>query len=842
MSINSAAAPTLAAIVIQFGLGLAVFQANPKRRTNQCFLLLSLCIGAWAWSFSSVGSAGDLETAAFYIRQAAAVAAFILTSANLLRLSIQKPKRSWGGLLRDSWLWLITGAAVVAFCQTRFYVSEARYSHPPGPVIPEAVYAPASALYVAYFVIAALTVIISLARNAKQATGIRRAEFSFILTGITATLGTVLIPFVLGFFIDRSRLVWFAPFRIILFSLIVAYGIATQKIMEVGFFLRRAMSFLLLTAYLLALYGLVWWLVFATFSPLLPGKSKSVAHIMAAVVVAFAMAPARGISQSFANRLFVGTRRLDFRSTVNKATAILRSVTTLGDLIERFAKTIGEALNTDRVIILLPSKIGYLQHYPPVQSGSRLSVIEFSQADALVEYLQKNQEPIVVDELHRVRATPELLRVTRQLETLQIAVAMGIYSREHLGGIMLLGARASGQIYGSVEQSALQVLCGQLAVAIDNAQLFTEVQNAKIYNEILLQNLTTGVIAASADGVITVFNHEAEQITDLISTELLERPVYMLPLALREVVDETLRSGDRQENREIILESARGPVVVRASSSIFHGQGGQMLGVLMVLTDITALKRLELQIRRSDRLASLGTLSAGMAHEIKNPLVSIKTFAQLLPERYQDSDFRETFSNLIGHEIDRIDSLVNQLLRFARPAKPLLKPLRVHEVLEKSLMLVGHRLYQKEIKLSRSWNASLDTIRADADQLEQVFLNFFLNAMDAMKHGGELNVATEIRPAEEWASPVAGMNGERHEVLRVTVRDNGDGIKDEDIPHVFDPFFTTKDYGTGLGLSVVHGIIQEHGGQIEVESELAKGTAFHILLPLVRFEEEVAAA
>ncbi len=122
-----------------------------------------------------------------------------------------------------------------------------------------------------------------------------------------------------------------------------------------------------------------------------------------------------------------------------------------------------------------------------------------------------------------------------------------------------------------------------------------------------------------------------------------------------------------------MLQTDERSVVVRASSSIFHGQEGEMLGALVVLTDITALKRLELQIRRSDRLASLGTLSAGMAHEIKNPLVSIKTFAQLLPERYQDSDFRDTFSNLIGHEIDRIDSLVNQLLRFARPAKPLLK-------------------------------------------------------------------------------------------------------------------------------------------------------------------------
>ncbi|MCA1659764.1 MAG: hypothetical protein LC642_04375, partial [Verrucomicrobiaceae bacterium] len=151
-------------------------------------------------------------------------------------------------------------------------------------------------------------------------------------------------------------------------------------------------------------------------------------------------------------------------------------------------------------------------------------------------------------------------------------------------------------------------------------------------------------------------------------------------------------------------------------------------------------------------------------------------------------------------------------------------------------------LYQKEIKLTRSWEADVDTIRADADQLEQVFLNFFLNAMDAMNRGGELRVETEIRAGNEWVSAISGSNGGSHEVLRVTIRDNGEGIRGEDIPHVFDPFFTTKDYGTGLGLSVVHGIIQEHGGQIEVESELTKGTAFHILLPLVRFAQGVAAA
>ncbi len=213
-------------------------------------------------------------------------------------------------------------------------------------------------------------------------------------------------------------------------------------------------------------------------------------------------------------------------------------------------------------------------------------------------------------------------------------------------------------------------------------------------------------------------------------------------------------------NRELVLRSGDEGVVIRASTSIFHGEDRQILGALMVLTDITSIKRLELQIRRSDRLASLGTLSAGMAHEIKNPLVSIKTFAQLLPDRYQDSDFRETFSNLIGHEIERIDTLVNQLLRFARPAKPHLKPMHVHEVLEKSLRLVGHRLHQRQIKLTRSFDANVDTIRADPDQLEQVFLNFFINAMDAMKNGGELSVRTEIRMEEQRVSATRRSNGE----------------------------------------------------------------------------------
>jgi len=842
---NSATAPTIAAIVIQLGLGFAVFQANPRRRSNQCFLVLCLVIGAWLGCLFLAFSAKSSGLAEFAIREASAAGVLVLAALNLLRVSIRRQHETWGALFRRSSIWLFLSTAIVVLCQTKAFLKGAQMPHvngeAPSPVYGEMVY-----IYTIYLIGALVALIVVYLYDLKKATGGQRTELAFILIGGVATIAfTLLLSFVVERFFGLSRTLSFAPFRMIIFSVVIAYGIATRKIMDVGMLIRRVISYVLLAAYLLALYAGVWWLVSTALRSPSFEHAYSIAHIAAAIVIAFAMAPARGLSQRLAERLFISAHQLDFRETVSKTAKILSSVATLSDLVNRFAETVADAVETDRVFILLPDKSGFSQQYPPVEPGSRYR-LQITRDQPTITQLESNHEPIVVDELHRVRPTLQLQRVIRQLDSLQIALAMGIFARDQLAGVMLLGPRKSGRIYGTVAQNALQVLCGQLAVAIENAELFTEVQNAKIYNEILLENLTSGVIAVGTDERITVINNEAGQITRLNSQKMLDRPLDELPEQLREPLRRTLRTGESQENQELVLESGRDSVIIRASTSIFHGQDGQVLGALMLLTDITAIRRLELQIRRSDRLASLGTLSAGMAHEIKNPLVSIKTFAQLLPERYQDSDFRETFSNLIGHEIDRIDTLVNQLLRFARPAKPHLKPMHVHEILDKSLTLIGHRLFQKEIKLTRQWEANVDTIRADADQLEQVFLNFFLNAIDAMKRGGELTVSTQICTGEELVTALAHGNGNgsavEQEVLRITVRDTGEGIRSEDLPHVFDPFFSTKDYGTGLGLSVVHGIIQEHGGQIEVESELKKGTAFHILLPLVRFDSKVAAA
>src|SRR5438105_5520942 len=745
----------LTAVLIQLALGGTVFLANRQRKSNQAFLLLSLAATAWLGSLYYLLPATHLLAAEVGTRDASVAGILILAMLNLLRLSLGR-QQTWRAILSQSKLWLILTAGIIVLCQTRFFLQETRFTRVGNQLTPIPVYGTGVYLYVGYFVLAIAVLALSVWRDLRKTTGAARTELAFILIGgLAAVIVSLPLSLVLGGFFKPSQLSWFAPFRVVFFSIVVAYGIATRKMMEVGVLLRRLMSYSLLAAYLLALYALVWWLVITALQSS-TSNAHTIAHVTAAVVIAFAMAPARGISQRLAERLFIGSHQLDFRATVSKAAKILTSVTTLRDLLDRFANTVAEAVGADRVFILLPDKQGFSQRYPMVEPGSRYC-LELTRDQATITELESNREPIVLDELHRARPTPQLQRVMRQLDSLQVALAMGIFTRDQLSGVLLLGARKSGRIYGATEQGALQVLCGQLAVAIENAELFTEVQNAKIYNETLLENLTSGVISAGTDERVTVFNNEAGQITGLNAQEIVD--LAALPLELAEPLITTLRTGESQENREIALRVGTGDVIIRASTSIFHGQDRQVLGALMVLTNITAIKRLELQIRRSDRLASLGTLSAGMAHEIKNPLVSLKTFAQLLPERYQDSDFRDTFSNLIGHEIDGIDSLVNQLLRFARPAKPILKPLHAHEILEKALTLVGHRLYQKDIKLNRSWQADTDTIRGDADQLEQVFLNFFLNAMDAMKTHGELSVKTDIRSDEQWVSNQNYSNG-----------------------------------------------------------------------------------
>ena len=245
----------------------------------------------------------------------------------------------------------------------------------------------------------------------------------------------------------------------------------------------------------------------------------------------------------------------------------------------------------------------------------------------------------------------------------------------------------------------------------------------------------------------------------------------------------------------------------------------------LVRADPAARGQIEQDLRRLQRLASLGTLSASVAHEIKNALVAGRTFIDLLLEKHKDAELAE----LVRRELSRIESIVNQMLKFAGSAKPTFTPVRVHETLEHSLRLVQAQLDSKAITLNRIFQAGSDQVEGDECQLQQVFVNLFLNALEAMGLHGTLTVATELISGEH--APASLRDSAQVGQLRVTVRDTGAGIAPENVARLFEPFFTTKPSGTGLGLSITRRIIQEHGGDITLESQPNHGTTFSILLP-----------
>jgi signal transduction histidine kinase len=238
------------------------------------------------------------------------------------------------------------------------------------------------------------------------------------------------------------------------------------------------------------------------------------------------------------------------------------------------------------------------------------------------------------------------------------------------------------------------------------------------------------------------------------------------------------------------------------------------------------LKQSQDTLRRADRLSSLGLLTAGLAHEIRNPLVAIRTFTQLLPERYNDAEFREGFQGLALKEVDRICGLINDLLSFARPSKPNVAPEAINDVVENITRILETQAKEKNVAIFREFSENLPKVWIDREQMKQVFMNLILNAIQAMQQGGSLSIATRS-VARSGADPVG-------EFVQVEVRDTGIGIPEDNLQHIFDPFFTSKDEGSGLGLAVSHQIVQEHGGFVTVESTVGKGTAFFVHVPVAK--------
>jgi two-component system nitrogen regulation sensor histidine kinase GlnL len=281
------------------------------------------------------------------------------------------------------------------------------------------------------------------------------------------------------------------------------------------------------------------------------------------------------------------------------------------------------------------------------------------------------------------------------------------------------------------------------------------------------------------------------------------------------------------------------PVAMSTSSLVTPDN--QIIGAMVLIFNLTEIKRLESTVQRADRLTSIGTMAAGMAHEIKNPLVSIKTFSQLLLDRYDDEDFRKTFAEVVPPEVQRIDSIVSRLLDFARPKPVVFAPLYLRDVISDVLALVENQMRKANVEVFVEFPQEERTVTADEQLLHQLFLNLILNALDAMRDSRDKRLSIKLQfthshlqreqPASLLDVPCA----------KIYISDTGCGIAEKNISQLFTPFYTTKEHGSGLGLSVVHGIVTQHKGDITVTSALGVGTTFILTFPLTpQSEPEIA--
>lgn len=352
------------------------------------------------------------------------------------------------------------------------------------------------------------------------------------------------------------------------------------------------------------------------------------------------------------------------------------------------------------------------------------------------------------------------------------------------------------------------------------------------YAATVIDSVGDGVIVVDGSGVITLMNPAAEEMTGRSRRQVqgsVFQTVFRAEPLLVEMVERTATSGVSLSDQDNIVLRAPGRLIpANATTFPLLRADGEAIGVILTLRDMTSIRELEAAVRQADRLSTLGTLAAGLAHEVKNPLGGIKGAAQLLERELDpDSDLLE-YPRVMIRETERIDRIIRQLLELASPRGPRYMPVNLHRVLGDIILLQREAACGRDVSVCTGFDPSIPPLMADEAQLTQVFLNLIRNALESMTDGGRLTVTSRVLGEYSLASHLG-----RSRMVAVEISDTGPGIAEENLLKVGTPFYSTKDGGTGLGLAICQKIVAEHRGMLKIDSRLGEGTRVSVVLPLI---------
>jgi len=685
-------------------------------------------------------------------------------------------------------------------------------------------YGPVHRFFGIYFLTCFASGLYNLWKTSRSASGIDRLHLRYLLLGISLTgAGAMTTNLLIPLIWKTSNYSALGPYFSLFFFSFSAHAIIRYRLMDIRVVIRRGVVYVCAILTSAALF-----LLAAEFLRSLAGYDKNSVPLVEALVVATVLAiffqPLKNSIQRSFNR-YLYRETYNYQRTVREASRKLSTMLDPDPLLDYLTSVIENTFKVEGITVYFPDPTtkGFLPLVQkPTERWTRTAPnVAIAETSPLATFLRSDGRPLVREEGLRDPQDEHRANAAHVLRQLGGDLAFPLLDDHVIAGIIIVGPKRSGDPYFAEDIDLLETLIGQAAIAMKNAQLYRQVVLVNEYVDNILSTMESGVIAIDAAGDISLFNLAAEQLTGLHASDVQGGPYERLPGALASPLRDALEAQTPRSQFEVLVhrtEETSVPLV--CSTAILKHKGAATDGALIVFSDLTRLKDLEREKRRAERLASFGALASGVAHEIKNPLVAIRTFAELLPERFTDTDFREDFAKVVIREVARIDDLVGRLRGLAATAPQQVGIVDMREPIADTLRLLRAQLEQTRTTVHCEFQAQALFVAVEEAQLKQLFLNLFLNAIEAMGSGGELTIHGHRQDLHGTQWVVVG------------VSDTGAGISESVKSRVFDPFFTTKPRGSGLGLAICRGITDAHRGTIRAENRGDRsGTTFVVEFP-----------